>query len=412
MNKASNSQPCSQAVLDAIVHAPFTHSVIPPSLLANCSDPRECKVEWIVYASRCTLGLNRLANLVSNAGGMKFTVLGMGVEWYGWAQRIRTYHDYIATLNADALVVVTDADDVVLVPGCDGREIIEGYLRRDGSVLSPVLFGSERLDWPPTPDSDLMQQNLVWRPQDVRDPRKNGRLPPGSPPDTPYPPPSIFKFLNAGSFVARAGDVRRLITNVYTDGCLDDQIEFGKAYMHHPLAYYHLNPSAAAQVRALESSLTAAALAEKQFGTHSPEHLLELQRVYDGVIAKMVSEAGIVGEQTRVTAGNFSGYLSADNVPAHARPLIALDHDADLILNVGGITVKSIVFENATKRITVKRTGGRPCIVHQPGKKTFNRPIEELSKMFGLDWDEVAIQKAAELLKKLSRKEADLVDYD
>ncbi|KAJ3143145.1 hypothetical protein HK100_008264 [Physocladia obscura] len=474
-NVNKHAQKCSSEVMAAIVD-PYAASNLKtnsntarnascpnfdPRICATSDDPTVHAVEWIVYASRCTSGLNRLAKLIaaakggfilsepskiqiSHLKGIKFTILGMEVEWLGWAQRVRTYYDHLISLDPNALVVITDADDVLMVPGCAASDLVDGYFRRGGdgsSMTSPILFGAERLAWPPTPDSALLQENLVSRPLPVRDPRIQGRIPSGSPPGTPYPPPSIFKYLNAGSFMARAGDAAQLIKATYTDGCLDDQIVFGKAYMAPILSYHTTNTAAASAakksststlasttahpflsnistiltiepaqlVTALEIAQSTAARAAADFGTGSSAHREALDRVYEAGVKKFIAEAQSEGN-TRVVRVETGGWFSsvtaaANNVPPHARPLISLDHDADLILNVGGITLKGIKYDEKTRRIVVEKTGGRPCIVHQPGKKLFNRPVEELSKLFGLEWDEDAVKKAAEVLKTLTPKE-------
>ena len=144
----------------------------------HCGKTSSCPIEWVTFATHCTLGLNRLA-ISAHRAGIPFTVLGRGMGWIGWSYRMRLFHDYLLTVPDDRLVLFTDAEDVILAPSCAASDIISGYRAFD----TPIIFSGEVACWPRTELSVNYTHLSTWKDWDL----------------------THFHFLNAGVSIGPAG---------------------------------------------------------------------------------------------------------------------------------------------------------------------------------------------------------------
>nr|KAJ3418670.1 hypothetical protein HK105_007999 [Polyrhizophydium stewartii] len=136
-----------------------------------------------------------------------------------------------------------------------------------------------------------------------------------------------FYFLNAGLMVGPAGLIRRMIEVVYQDDCFDDQLAYTLAFLD-PLKWW-----------------------------------MSQSRVVQ------------VGSSTKQV------------VPTDAKPLIGLDYWNGLLMAMYALPNEDYVVDAASKKLTIKATGGSPLLMHQNGGKTENRILEILSKEFGYDYE-------------------------
>ncbi|KAJ3205614.1 hypothetical protein HDU82_005078 [Entophlyctis luteolus] len=404
-DRIAHTEQCSPEVLSALGSPYFADasSASDEQFANDCADPYACRIEWIVYATSCSRGLNRLAKLVSKAAGIKLTILGMQTGWRGWGQRIRAYHDYLSLSdNPSRVVVLSDGDDVILVPGCSGSDILEGYLKSDGGRLSPIFFEAVSSTGTSLRSKSLCLDRTGFGipgkkaedDQELRHPTQCliltdqiAQSPPGSPPE----PPSIFPYLNAGALIGRAGDIQALIKKVYTDDCIDDQRAFIAAYLE-PQMWWSTHPRAAELVDKVERAMRNVSLTEDAYGTGSAEHTRARARMNRAALEKITLEAS--GGYARMQGGAAT---TSGGVPEHARPLIEIDFDQDLFYAMYDVGMGSMDMDNATRRVRVKRTGGRPCILHQSGTKRTNRVLEEVSARFGLSHDAQGIAASRQL---------------
>ncbi|KAI9338520.1 hypothetical protein BDR26DRAFT_863008 [Obelidium mucronatum] len=412
-DRVSNTAKCAPAVLRSFKN-PYQeyYSSSSPQGREQCNhetDPYACPIEWLIYSTSCSKGLNRLATLLESTPGIKLTILGLGEGWRGWGKRMRAYHDYLTKVSPNAIVIITDGDDVLLTPGCDGRVLVENYLKREGMALSPIFMGSERLLYPDyTIGYKFMNKtSLVVRPKGVRNPRMNGRMKENT---TQYRPPSPHVFLNAGLVMTQAKHIRHLIKSTYTDECVDDQLAFQKAFLSKPMVWQHDDQkqegdqeSAAELVSKVETSMQKEAEMELKYGRGSQQHLDAKEETYQAVKKKFAVESRAGTKMWNEMAGNWKVDRDVEEdetkgglIPEHARPLIGLDYDNDLFANLYGYVIDMLEVDSDTKRVTMKQTGGKPCILHQSGRKVENRVLEELSGIFGLSWDADAVARSKE----------------
>ncbi|KAJ3100509.1 hypothetical protein HDU97_002191 [Phlyctochytrium planicorne] len=432
-------------------------------------------VEWVVYATSCSRGLNRLAKSLKK-GGIPLTVLGMGMGWRGWGQRVRSYHDYLVALtehgfledlvgvdlkkkvlerNRRRVVVFSDGDDVIA--NCGGDEIVERFWGRS-EPWSRVVFAAERAIWPRREweveyrrDVDREKPVLRHLVEGVRDPRKNVRPLVGfvreafpDPVDTAdvdaterageplrKDTPSLFRFLNAGTFMGAALDVRELLKSVYVDECFDDQQGFSRAFLD----------GVSAAVGDLEGMMKVEGLVRE----------VEVARsFFDGEVMNWVKggqEAGreepvlrawlavrearrrlkraSVEHNLRESDREIDLFKRVGDVKAlvETRPFIALDyenHFASALYDVW-IGDMGVMRDNSTSSLWVRMKETQPtlrhvphapvpaevmemvekevsgngfkgvCAVHHNGRKIENRALEKLSKRLGLAFDSKAV---------------------
>ncbi|KAJ3008551.1 UNVERIFIED_CONTAM: hypothetical protein HDU68_003044 [Siphonaria sp. JEL0065] len=165
---------------------------------------------------------------------------------------------------------------------------------------------------------------------------------------------------------------------------------------------WHQHESNPAQVAVVESNMKKEAEMELKYGHGSKEHLAAKEETYKSVKAKLMHEnQPQVSSKARYDlAQNWKVDHEIEDetrgglIPADARPLIGLDYDNDLFMNMYAYVIDAFEVDTVQKRVTVKQTGGAPCILHQSGRKVENRVLEELSGLFGLEWDEAAVSKS------------------
>ncbi|KAL2912498.1 hypothetical protein HK105_207987 [Polyrhizophydium stewartii] len=142
-----------------------------------------------------------------------------------------------------------------------------------------------------------------------------------------------FRYLNAGLMIGPAGLIRRMIEVVYQDDCFDDQLAYTLAFLD-PLKWW-----------------------------------MSQSRVVQ------------VGSSTKQV------------VPTDAKPLIGLDYWNGLLMAMYGVSNKDYVVDAASKKLTIKATGGSPLIMHQNGEKKDNAILEILAKELGYDYEADKLDK-------------------
>jgi hypothetical protein len=176
------------------------------------------ELEWIMYVSACSVHSNRLAQVLDDSG-IPFTFLGIGHRWRRhWGMRMRVYHDYLKTIPADRLVVISDADDVLFVPGYKPSELIRAFKSLVASRDGPLVFFPAELACYPNGDWALnytAPENVV------------GGLRRTSP----------FKYLNAGILIGQAGHVASMMELSYFGDCTDDQLHYTQSFLD-PLVWW------------------------------------------------------------------------------------------------------------------------------------------------------------------------------
>ncbi|KAJ1560683.1 hypothetical protein HK405_006263, partial [Cladochytrium tenue] len=377
-------------------------------------------VEWITYATSCSMGLRRLEISLDSAG-IPLTLLGVHVPWRGWGQRLRAYHDHVAAVAAvdpDRLVVLSDGEDVFFAPVCSAADLVRRFLVLRGLSGATVIAAAESALWPDESlAEDYNRPNVVHRPPGVRDPRNWARtdvLRTGSPlptnatdskthavaaglasrdvlarrgwtygvPDREWlGPGSPMRHLNAGTLMGRAADVAALLHRVYTDDCIDDQLALTLAYLRPDM---HWNEPTAADgdggeggdpgfddatlVAAVDLAAWYYSDTELRFGQDSPEASAARDRLVHAAARhafvsadRSVASSADVARRTLVVAaaGSVHGYPdpgrprplvapsaallppplpryrlepSPSSPPPRARPLLALDFEADLFV--------------------------------------------------------------------------------
>ncbi|GJP57025.1 hypothetical protein CLOM_g16065 [Closterium sp. NIES-68] len=168
-----------------------------------------CQIEWITFSTRCGKGVQRLAKFCDLVG-VPFAVLGLNETWKGLGGRVRYYREYMTTLPRDRIVIVTDADDVLLLPNrelCGPDQLIKAFL----SLNAPVVFGAEIFAYP-------TNEVIPFYPQKVR-----------------YPFPN--RHLNAGSYIGYAWALLEMIDATYTGDCMEDQRQFVTGYLAQPFLF-------------------------------------------------------------------------------------------------------------------------------------------------------------------------------
>ncbi|KAL2912499.1 hypothetical protein HK105_207988 [Polyrhizophydium stewartii] len=182
----------------------------------RAGDPA-CPVLWVSFTTLCRVGSNRFADSVTKAG-IPLAVLGLGTVWKSrWGYRMRILHDFLVSQPDDRLIVWTDADDVVPVPGISVDRIIEGYQALIDMYQGPrIFFPAETACYPDgSLWSNYTDPNIQWY--------ARGETP--------------FRYLNAGLMVGPAGLIRRMIEVVYQDDCFDDQLAYTLAILD-PLKWW------------------------------------------------------------------------------------------------------------------------------------------------------------------------------
>lgn len=101
-------------------------------------------VRIVSFCNKNSAGLINFVNSVSAFTGWELDVIGRGVEWNGWKTRMKSYKDYAATSDPDAILVFLDAFDVLCLRNSDG--FIDLFLQKD----KKYIIGYEKICAPGT----------------------------------------------------------------------------------------------------------------------------------------------------------------------------------------------------------------------------------------------------------------------
>ncbi|RKP02503.1 hypothetical protein CXG81DRAFT_24876 [Caulochytrium protostelioides] len=177
---------------------------VPPSCQ---TDPGQdaCHLQWVTFSTRCTAQLNTLARSV-HAAGISFKTIGYKHSWPGWGGRVRMLGEHLATMPDDDIVIFSDADDVLLIPGWNATR----FINRFKALASPVVFMAEKVCWP------LNHLESVY-------PRPSS--------ETPY------RYLNGGGYIGYVWALRALIQRGYEVDCMDDQKMFTELLVVRDVSY-------------------------------------------------------------------------------------------------------------------------------------------------------------------------------
>ncbi|KAJ1559623.1 hypothetical protein HK405_009924 [Cladochytrium tenue] len=533
-DRINDRERCSRVVLDAAVphpggphpqprwqrrrRRPAAGSVPPPLPVVPLPGVAggNVTVEWVLYATSCTAGLNRLAGSIT-AAGIPLTVLGLHTSWRGWGQRLRAYHDHAAGVLArdgdyDRLLIFTDGEDVVLSPACSASDLVERWLVLRGLTGGAIIAAAEKSLWnvPWVAESyEDMHSGIVHRPSGVRDPRHQLRkeLRGDAPPSRRGGGPEVFnavwtgpgtpmRHLNAGTIMGRAADIEALLRRIYVDECMDDQHALTYAYCRRDVRWVvspETNDEAAAAAPepheaedAIDAFASRMAKAEERYGVRSPQYASARRELARTVASKVLAGDGgdvaavIAAREAspddttppptwyRVSAGLGRPAPAAGGIgnggveaveaepPFYARPLVALDFEAELFAALYNVTLGDFhpvsdavpsaggaaagVGRFAARadaegsddgvgevggnveapppspptppppgagRFTGPQAGhvaleygatlGTPCVFHQSGAKVSNRVLEELAQLFGQRFNAKAIARAERL---------------
>ncbi|KAJ3085479.1 Procollagen-lysine,2-oxoglutarate 5-dioxygenase 2, partial [Quaeritorhiza haematococci] len=307
---------------------------VPPDLIDLC-DVAPDGIEWITYASSCTIGLNRLAESVAKQG-IPLTVIGHGKGWRGWGLRLRRIHDYLVSVPDQRIVILTDADDVFLSPGCSARDLVTTFTT---DFSTPIVFGAEKACFPDPHTWPL-----------YKDPAKDGGK------ETP------FKYPNAGGYIGRAGAVRELLRKTYHNDCQDDQRTIQQAHLANVSYYYEEGEGYVLYDKHDTPYLNAASWTSPD-GTWDDSSSTSTPR------------------PTRSELSRLS-------------PLTSLDWYQTLFMNLWDVSISDLHVDKRRGRVKEFQVNGNGCILHQSGPKEVNRVIEELAGEFGFPYDREAVATA------------------
>jgi hypothetical protein len=380
----------------------------------------------------------------------------------GWGYRVRLFHNYLVTLPRNQTVILSDGDDLLLMPGCTSTDLLNRYRIRE-SAASPVWMAAERYCWPDwTRMGEYEHDGVVMRPQDVPDPRvsvsKYLRYQRGSVRGMDGEDGGIrkevgggigegsvtrdFRYLNAGWMMGPAGVIADMLKRIYVDDCADDQGLYTESYLNPDMIWVEkgstevnvntvnehgkggkdnergttrsslktsstLDPDEALDM--VESAIQNLVIAEEQYvkGDSTSEHLTEAQEnLARAVVLTSPVRDGVSSRQGSVKSLGLNDKTHQNSraesvgLPARARPLIALDFDMELSAAMNGIEWNDIRIRKRSGRIEMKDTGASPCILHQNGRKIENRLLEEIARAFQMPFDERAILNAEQLKQK------------
>eukprot|EP00842_Homolaphlyctis_polyrhiza_P005019 jgi/Hompol1/5518/HPOL_004502-RA len=285
-----------------------------------------CMIEWITYISKSTLRTDRFAKLVTSRG-IPLTVLGVGHRWRRqWGMRMRSLHDYLSTVPPERLIIWSDADDVMFLPGFTIDDLVSRFHKLVSSRNGPLIFfaGEQacypRQDW----------HSLYPFPENII---VNG---------TESEKHSPFRYLNAGLMMGQAGHIVEMIRHVYNGDCADDQLEFTKAFLR-PLVWWR-------------------------------DHHDDYQYAFSSPRAYPNDPDAILMDYRR-------------GIPSTALPLIGLDYWNELFGALYDVQIQDLDVSIPKGSVVIKATGGSPAVLHQNGNKYANSVVEELAVKFGMPFD-------------------------
>ncbi|CAI5481078.1 unnamed protein product [Closterium sp. Yama58-4] len=304
-----------------------------------------CQLEWVVYSTECGVNLNRLAKLC-HVAGIPLAVVGLKTMWRGFGGRLRIFRDYLHSLPADRVVIVSDADDVFVLPAqhCRPVDIIHKFL----DLGSPMVFGSEKYCFPDW-----------WIYQDF------------------YPKPSRdtpFKYVNAGTYMGYAWAIASAIDAAYIGDCLDDQRQFMLVFLGQDKLFKGLPRAPTPFTHGQKfSRVKKPPLATPSLVLPSPPSAIESSAARSSLSSSSLS--------------SISPELNASNVPR----FIQLDYFNSIFHLLGGFGAEALEIEGDGRggrremRVRSKFTGGEACVFHQQGNKTGDLAMFDVFNVMGME---------------------------
>ncbi|GJP52100.1 hypothetical protein CLOM_g11202 [Closterium sp. NIES-68] len=325
-----------------------------------------CQIEWITFSTRCGKGVQHLANFC-NLVGVPLAVLGLNETWKGLGGRVRYYREYLRTLPGDRIVIVTDADDVLLLPNrelCGPDQLVKAFL----SLNAPVVFGAEIFAYPTS-------KVIPFYPQKLRPPFPNLRL-------------------NAGTYIGYAWALLEVIDATYTGDCMEDQRQFITGYLAQPFLFSTLprTPYPEADYPSIQSLLS-----QQTSSRANGAAAISAARKFKGFPARYRTPAPasrtlkylctLPGRlQDLIPEGITPGKLEEARQAAPP-PFIKLDHYNALIELLGGRKFEEFEVQGTGTKIKVhsRVTGAYPCVFHQSGNKLKRGVMNEIVENGTLD---------------------------
>ncbi|KAJ3252836.1 Multifunctional procollagen lysine hydroxylase and glycosyltransferase LH3 [Boothiomyces macroporosus] len=253
---------CSKFITE---NAVAIHSEIKKSLKSG-------ELEWISFITSCVENTNIFAKSLEQ-NGIKLTVLGLGTVWkQHWGSRLRMLHNYLLHVDPEKIIVWSDADDVLLAPGFDEKEIVARYRILVEKHNGPKIFYSAETAC--YPEGHLAGKN----------------------PESPYN--QHIRFLNAGTMVSTAGVLVEYLKYIYGGDCFDDQYLAVHAFLE-PLYYWEtdkLHVGTASQAKKEKKLLVGLDYDNDLFiaayGLHDQIVLSEKGLQFDGKMIPIVHQNG------------------------------------------------------------------------------------------------------------------------
>ncbi|KAJ3320531.1 hypothetical protein HDU76_000280, partial [Blyttiomyces sp. JEL0837] len=403
-----------------------------------------CQIEWITFATKCSKNLNRLA-AQAKVNGMRFTVLGLHTPWPGFSGRTRYVREYLLNgghlaaaaanslttsssksksksnqplrkLPKNKLVIVTDADDVILIPSCQAPDINNAFRTSQKSHnttnhrQSNIFFSAETACWP---------LPRLWKeypsPVDFSAEEGHGRM------------ESPFQFINGGALAGEVEAVADFIKRAYYDvDCGDDQFGYTLAFLEQVKRspadkYFTGKPRRGggwpwdivldAFVERFKVSLGVGGAgsgkkkgSDAKWGGKNKSGKKNVKKIGLGMSKETgavdgswdvqeddegeFQELEVEGEDDdesrwgvwQKSSGKKSGGKKLKDDAKHMDDgrisRVRLDYFNDLFLSLYDVTKEMIsVGERNDGRVEVRFTYGLPCIIHQNGKKTPDRLV-------------------------------------
>ncbi|CAI5471610.1 unnamed protein product [Closterium sp. Yama58-4] len=280
--------------------------------------------------------------------GIQLAVLGLNETWQGLGGRVRYYREYLRTLPKDRIVIVTDADDVLLLPNrqlCGPDLLIKAFL----SLNAPIVFGAEMFAYP---TGDV----IPFYPQKLRSPFPN-------------------RHVNAGSYVGYAWALGEMMDATYTTDCMEDQRQFVAAYLAQPFLF-----------NSLPRTPYPDPVTDSQGGSKPTNK--DLVTKYDSSLTPSAAPApgmlryfcSLPGPVQALIPQNVTPAVLEEARQAAPPPFIKLDHYNALIELLGGRRSEQYEVQGTGVEIKVysKVTKAYPCVFHQSGDKTASGVVYEI----------------------------------
>ena len=175
------------------VYQRFIHpSFLPRPVVAPEAAGGNGKLHIICMATEHRKELDQLTQSAEHAG-VTVTVLGMGVKYTANAMKLDLFIEGAGKIPDNDYILAVDAYDVLLLPAI--RDLIPGFKK----FGTPILFSAEKGCFPDAGIAELFP-----------------KLEPGAP----------FRFLNSGSIMGKAKDMKRMLAEVQAyDTCyISDQV--------------------------------------------------------------------------------------------------------------------------------------------------------------------------------------------